>query len=792
MNLYIYKYNNYYNRIVKYENTLEDYGEPIHSLYNCKDFSPNDGVNTTHIFGSALNNYGGSGDYLIVTDQENNLLSRWFIIEIAFTRTGQWEITLHRDLIVDYYNDIIDAPCFIEKATLPYSSNLLFNNENMTYNEVLTATHELKDETQCPWLVGYYAKNIDSLTGTINTSNSAQDGYIQIPSNIESWTYYQYSSGTPFIGTINTGNYTIKALQKSTNYEYKIKTNIFSYATEAEKTTSRSSALSVDLSTIIESTYFTNYVAFGYRRTYNNKEELRSLIKGYYNYHTATEENDLLRFNNKIVRDASGKYYNVKLNTTSKSTNVKFESGSMFNALTSVVNNILKDDYETKWINGTPNVHSFEGDFTATEYNVVITEVANFGDTTTYNIPSSRNTTKNVPYEIFAIPYGTISVKEGVNTIVTTDAQLGLETAMSMQVQHPGEIYDIQLLPYCPIPELITANKTITVQNANQYSFIKEGNTNVGIIFNVSSANFTNDIPFVINRGQSSIETKVNNETKKYRLSAPNYSNYFDFSAEKNGGVSYFNVDVSLKPFTPYIHINPNFGRLYGYDNNSPRGLVCGGDYSLSQVIDNWTQYQVQNKNYQLTFDRQIQNMDVNNNIARELEKWQLGAGVAQGAAAGLFAGSMVPGGAGIGALAGGAASLIGGLQDIKYNEQLRNETMDYTKDMFGYQLGNIRALPQTISKVSSFNINNKIFPVLEIYEATAEEVEALVNKMAYNGMTVMTIGTISQYLGNSWTYNGITNKGYIKGKLIRLDKVEDEYHLSKEIAKEINMGVYI
>ena len=34
VNLYIFKYNNYYNRIVKYEDTLADYGQYIHLIQN--------------------------------------------------------------------------------------------------------------------------------------------------------------------------------------------------------------------------------------------------------------------------------------------------------------------------------------------------------------------------------------------------------------------------------------------------------------------------------------------------------------------------------------------------------------------------------------------------------------------------------------------------------------------------------------------------------------------------------------------------------------------------------------
>ena len=116
---------------------------------------------------------------------------------------------------------------------------------------------------------------------------------------------------------------------------------------------------------------------------------------------------------------------------------------------------------------------------------------------------------------------------------------------------------------------------------------------------------------------------------------------------------------------------------------------------------------------------------------------------------------------------------------------------------MFGYQLDNIKALPYTLTKVSAYNPNNKIFPVLEYYTCTETEKIALANKIAYNGMSVGVIGTIGEYLGNSWQYwnnqtqSYITDKGYIKGQLIRIDDFGEDFHVLNALAEEFNKGVY-
>ena len=69
-NIYIFTYNNYFNRIIKKENSLADYGTPNYTLIDT-NFDYADGVTTQHVF-----NYNGAGDYLIVTDAENNILHR--------------------------------------------------------------------------------------------------------------------------------------------------------------------------------------------------------------------------------------------------------------------------------------------------------------------------------------------------------------------------------------------------------------------------------------------------------------------------------------------------------------------------------------------------------------------------------------------------------------------------------------------------------------------------------------------------------------------------------------------
>ena len=184
----------------------------------------------------------------------------------------------------------------------------------------------------------------------------------------------------------------------------------------------------------------------------------------------------------------------------------------------------------------------------------------------------------------------------------------------------------------------------------------------------------------------------------------------------------------------------------------------------MPQETSAWAQYELNNKNYQQMFDRQIQNLKVNQDVQRKQQVFNAVTGTIMGGAGGTLVGSKGgPAGMIAGGIAGSAASAIGGALDVKYGDILRNEALDYTKDMFGYNLGNIQALPNGITKTSPLTANFKYFPFIEMYDCTEVEKQALRNKLKYNGMTIMRIGTLKEFY---------TPGSYVKGKLIRLETV--------------------
>ena len=293
----------------------------------------------------------------------------------------------------------------------------------------------------------------------------------------------------------------------------------------------------------------------------------------------------------------------------------------------------------------------------------------------------------------------------------------------------------------------------------------------------------------ILNPENDALSRKLSNECDLVRLVSQNYSAIFEFSPAKSGGVDGFLADCTYKPWSPYIHILPRLKGLYG-DNfvsiDDARGLICGGDMSLPQLSNAWANYQLQNKTYQEMFDRQIKNMDVQNDINRQGAMAQLITSPITGGAAGAAIGGKTGGlygaaaGAAVGALGGGITAGI----DYANNIKMMEENKQYAIDMYSYNLQNIQAIPTSLTKTSALTYNTRVWPFIEYYTCTDAEKDALKDKIKYNGMTIMKVGKLNDYL--------LGEDNFYKGKLIRLPNVKLDGHMAFEIYNELNKGVYL
>jgi hypothetical protein len=577
-------YNNYFNRIIKKETDITTYKTASTSYleYPNVNFDPRDGIATSLVVGSEgqLDNGDilkfddlGNPDYLIVHDN-TTIKSRWFIIESLKIRSGQYKLTLKRDVLVDFFNDIKDSPCYIEKATITDVLNpLLYNKEGLQVNQIKKAEHLLKDTSKVAWVVGYIASNLNSdfisgNFGTIPLNNSGvASGSFVLPGN----TYQTFTltnvTGDVIYATGNSGD-------NKFNYTWNISTRTFTYSI---------------------------------------------------NLPEQANQSPVLRYTAAAPTTVASDKYSVNL----------------------------------------------------------------AGDNT-------RTHLEDAPYDMFCIPFGEILLN-GAN--VTTTKEVALEIAFEFAKDLGSNLYDIQLLPYCPRPDMIANGKIFEVLGSLDidYSYIYQGSTIKSILLWCNKSTFsdyampdedikierqidehtygkqetfigtlsrpllapeyvqisiTNDslkdlvdievtgveahhsetgynvattaitdkvynpmtgyLSFRVYDGGDErftsgslsnasikvsydyqkymhpeyLDRKVSNECDVYRLTSPNYNGQFEWSLAKgNGTANIFDIDCTYKPFQPYIHVQPRFTNLYGSDFDDCRGLICGGDFSYQLLI---------------------------------------------------------------------------------------------------------------------------------------------------------------------------------------------------------------
>ena len=781
-------YNNYFNRTYKRHNTLQQYIDAseghilgVDKPYN---FSINDGVTMEHVFNVTETE---EPNYLLLLEenQERTIVSRWFVIDWTKVRGNQYKGLLRRDLLADNYEKITTSPSFIEKGYVEPTDSAIFNKENMNFNQIKTRETLLKDDSKTAWIVGYIAKDHPALSDKTFTYNPDVD--MTISGNFSDWEYASWCDGNTHT-TIKESNienivrYVLRAT-KIREFQFSPISNS-SFNSLANDSWGVVSTGSKTAQQVLDDYTNSNWFGNIYWSTVIEK-----IYQDNPTYANSTVMSTLTSLVGKKVQFQDG-IYEFKIVNIDDTTGWKYwNSGNLY---TYLYNTVVADLQELGGNISVVTRYPVAYNLNITNFIVTATKLDNVQGTYKYSIPQTTRLLNDAPYKMFCIPY----YKDGkyvfqvndTNHRYTLDKDIMLTWSFNIATELGNSLYDLQILPYCPISNwrgnanvagIFSIGKT---ENVDYTTLLDSNNKVVGVCSwcDVSSKEQFLKYPIEI------MNYKVENECDMYRLCSPNYASVFEFNPAKNDGVEGYNVRYTYKPYQPFINVAPKFNRLYGKDFKDNRGLILSGDFSLPIVKDAWINYQLQNKNYALAFDRQIENLESNYSWQKKMGIANAITGTIQGGVSGAMSGALVGGGVGavVGGVLGTGASMVGGIMDVNMQQALHNEAIDYTKDNFGYQLQNIQALPNTLNKVSSIISVSKLFPFLEYYTCTNEEKEALENKLKFNGMTIGRIGKIKDYLQQD-------TQTYVQGQLIRLEGKFDT-HIANEIANEFKKGWYI
>lgn len=833
-------YNNFYNNIAKKAGGLNtNYSAFKQYGPFTIDFNPNDGVDTEIVLNiDEVNNV----DYLIVYTATatsavpaGTILSRWFILEKKRLRGGQCSFKLHRDVIVDNITDIKTSTALVERATLLDNDPFIFNKEDSSYNQIKISEEPLKDSTNTSWIVGYLANDGELDDKEVVYSPDISQYY----RSYSTWddfpfidntrlTAAQYGSDhpeTPFV-TARKPALFVSAYKSGVNREV----IVFSGDTSIPvfyRGNKTYSPLPYTPCRYEEVTTPTNNqltrMASGLRDNRNNSHKnVFDLIEENWQF-TPVNPVTVTNFNtfkNKTIKVGS-KYYKLIPHATYNNCYTDLTSNTASGlvlgngAIKAEVNSLSDFVLTSVQYSDSPvtpvfrlwNDPSEPVEYTSLDNNNYFTVEEVYGtDTYKFTIPGQRNKLKDAPYTMFAMPYNDLAFKIlNFNYTSLGDICRNIASTMATQLGGTGTsfIYDLQILPYCPLQGRMSGGKFIIqggsglaplVQNQD-YSTITHyvdgvGSGFIGFILWLQESSFS----LTIDRPINVQSVKISNETDLYRICSPNYQGTFDFSAAKNRGVSGFDVDCTYRPYTPYIKIAPiwNQNGIYGGTNDDARGCICGGDFSLPIVDDAWIDYQITNKNFLNIFDRQIKSMDTMRGYQRTEQILGSIFGGVGGTASATAAGALIRGPVGgvVGGVVGAVGNIGAAIGDYYISESRFKETKSLTTDMFNYQLGNVQALPDSLAKVGCQTSNFRYWPMLEYYSCTDEEKENLDYILKTQGMKVGKVGTLNSYFDTAQRFTYENNKQFIRGRIIK-SNISDDTHMLMAVNNQLSAGVY-
>lgn len=786
---------------------------PGWEVYN---FNFNDGITTTQIVGTATCPYKEESDYLILEDNYNNL-SYWFILESVYEREGQYRLTLRKDFGPDYSK----CDVLVKRGYVDRTSNLIFNPEGLTFNKILKERHEITDNTHSPWYVAYVSKDFARDAAKIFDFTTVTKEANITTSTLSNWKYYYcVNNETKFLSEIQ---FDFKNQGQEINNQYQLFSNRISFKANPSSGEYTRSSRNKSLQMVLNETNYphleqsvSNSTALNNAKNFLNENPFWNFGYAYDN----GKYKEILNFS--AIRDLNDQY--IKTTNDNKLYRIKVEiidegavetistlPASLVSSATTLATHMVDiknwkegaQNLELTWVEHINLVYS--------SLKIILTEVAGASSNYSITINTDHQACNDAPYDIITWPARDLQFKirnpdnPSVSPMYKSSTDVAAAFAAKLAEQPQDLVFDIQLFPFSSVPRSLIGNNTLLGPYCNFSGLLSSkyalntGASPIGItdnlvLFYPESCKFKSSLTCDLKKGKDL--TNINkltggfkraSECDFWRLNSPNLNSSWDFNAAKMDGFKYFSCVCQMKPQIPYIQVFPYFSRLYGSNLEDCRGLICSGDFSITRTRDQWLEYEMQNKNYKAMFEREIENLSINQDVQRnqQITSSVLGAlttGVQTGASVGLATANPV---AGVIAGVGGAAvSAVGGALDYHFSETLRDETMSFKNDMFNLNIETIQARPRTINNISTINPRNTGCVTVEYYTASDEEIDGFMAYLDWYGMNINRVGKINDYLKPSGTT-------FISGRILRFEGKADKHYLD-EMNSELERGFYI
>lgn len=702
-----------------------------------------------------------------IFDEENN--RRWYVSGITQLRTGKFQISLIRDIISEGNLEWKNEQAYISAGT---ASNINYNKYKtwgLPFTNTKISETPLVINGQPSYFVFYTNTQTISDTGAITESDLKLSSTLvpsgtQFDEELESITDYEYyayinNGDTPTNNLlyVDSGDMT-KFVLGGDDSDY------FSRGYEwAYFSVDGSGALkNISNYTLYQESSIPENVSVAI--SHKQGSSIKTLINNYsgelgqlaLNLHEDLIQREANKFGAKqIISDA--KYYSINDDvgkifldkTTSKLYKLNSKVISSGSDLSMLLNNdVLSQNFLSglRTITG-GNVFispsggnrgfvfvNLQNDIRLIYYFTEIESVTTFDFTFTSNVlklPKSAVRCVNIT-----------SAGSGIEDAELGQALMQMSANVANINKDTGQIIDIQYLPF---------------------SIATQKNDNINVNGTSLVAQFLNLDDYYFSVSQEPL-SNMNKETDTIKLVSPSRATQFMWSPYNNDGNMNFNIKATIRPFSTVIYIRPQTTGLLMYNYDDKNCLIIEEDFSLTQLSSEWSQYVRQNRNYNNTFNREIQGREVERSWERRVEQAQaksdewtarnISAQKAQAYTGNLPILSSIAGA--IGTAWKDSAYMEAAQLDREYNEAMYQESLSLAKDMFNYQLDNIKSQPTMPSKITTIDCKFLGYVYIEYYSTNPTEKQAIENYYYYNGNRIDDYGTFKDYWGN-----------FIRGKII-------------------------
>ena len=720
-----------------------------------------------------------------VFDEENN--RRWYVSGITQLRTGKFQISLIRDIISEGNLEWKNEQAYISAGTAPSINYNKYKTWGLPFTNTKINETPLIINGQPSYFVFYTNTQTISDTGAITESDLKLSSTLvpsgtQFDVELESITDYEYYA---YINNSNTPTNNLLYLDSGNTAEFAIGGNsdnklLWGY-------------YSVDGNGNLVKT-------LGYY--YHSKDSIlvgisfiNLLFEGFYNVtfkefiqqHSKAFGEISLNLQNEVTQDEAQRMGAKQIISQEKYNDINNDVGKVFldkstNKLyrlnkaeyiipdqpkTLSPNNIYCQNYISAIRNIvpsgviitspdiTPNLNdpflrlNLQNDKTLIYYFTEVESVTTFDFNFVSNVlklPKSAVRCVNIS-----------SAGSGVEDAELGQALMLMSANVANLNKDTGQIIDIQYLPFSVATQ---ANENIKVNNK---SLVAEFLNLDDYYFSVSQEPLTN----------------INKETDTIKLVSPSRATQFMWSPYNNDGNMNFNIKATIRPFSTVIYIRPQTTGLLMYNYDDKNCLIIEEDFSLTQLSSEWSQYVRQNRNYSNTFNREIQGREVERTWERRVEQAQaksdewtarnISAQKARAYTGNLPIISSIAGA--IGTAWKDSAYMEAAQLDREYNEAMYQESLSLARDMFNYQLDNIKSQPTMPSKITTIDCKFLGYVYIEYYSTNPTEKQAIENYYYYNGNRIDDYGTFNDYWGNFVRGKIIIAKNYTQPELNELNR---------------------